>query len=175
MRTPITRRSRPVVGVLVALAAVSTLAACGDDGDSSADTTSNSEATVTVSDVWARNSPMMATAGAAYMIIESSTDDALVGVAVDPSVAGKSEIHETVMSEMPMSTEMPMSGEMMMRPVDRVEIAAGSRAEFEPGGYHVMLLDLAAPLELGSTFEIVLTFEKAGDVTVTADVREEAP
>ena len=76
---------------------------------------------------------------------------------------------------MPMSTEMPMSGEMMMRPVDRVEIAAGSRAEFEPGGYHVMLLDLAAPLELGSTFEIVLTFEKAGDVTVTAEVREEAP
>ena len=187
MRTLITRRYRNLIGALAALAVVSTLAACGDEGDSSTDATNTSTAGIAVSDVWARNSPMMATAGAAYMVIETSTDDALVGVAVDVSVAGKAEIHETVMSEMPagtditmnsgmpMGTDMSTSGEMTMRPVDRLEIAAGTRVELMPGGYHVMLLDLAAPLELGSNFDIVLTFEKAGDVTVTAEVREEAP
>lgn len=187
MSTPINRRHRNLIGTFVALAVASTLTACGADGDTSSDATNTSAVGVTVSDVWARNSPMMATAGATYMVIETSTDDALIGVAVDASVAGKAEIHETVMSEMPAGTDMTMnsgmpmgtdistSGEMTMRPVDRVEIAAGTQVELMPGGYHVMLLDLAAPLELGSSFDIVLTFEKAGDVTVTAEVREEAP
>jgi hypothetical protein len=42
----------------------------------------------------------------------------------------------------------------------------------EPGGYHIMLLDLAEPLEDGDTFELTLRFEQAGEMDLTVDVRE---
>ncbi|MFZ8900881.1 MAG: copper chaperone PCu(A)C [Ilumatobacteraceae bacterium] len=45
----------------------------------------------------------------------------------------------------------------------------------KPGGYHVMIFDLVAPLEIGQTFDVTLTFEKAGDVIVPVEVREDAP
>jgi len=38
-----------------------------------------------------------------------------------------------------------------------------------------MLFDLVAPLELGQTFEVTLTFANAGEIVVTAEVRDEAP
>ena len=38
-----------------------------------------------------------------------------------------------------------------------------------------MLLDLAAPLEAGSSVELTLEFEESGEQVVTADVRDEAP
>jgi hypothetical protein len=45
----------------------------------------------------------------------------------------------------------------------------------EPGGYHIMLLELAAPLEVGSTIDVTLTFEHAGQKVVSAEVRDTAP
>jgi copper(I)-binding protein len=38
-----------------------------------------------------------------------------------------------------------------------------------------MLMELAEPLELGDTVELVLTLEAAGEVPVTVEVRDEAP
>jgi copper(I)-binding protein len=65
------------------------------------------------------------------------------------------------------------SGMMQMRPVDRIEIPAGGTVELEPGGYHVMLLDVPDTYPaVGETFEVTLTFEQAGEKTVTAEVRE---
>lgn len=65
-----------------------------------------------------------------------------------------------------------MSGMMQMREVSRIDIPAGTTVTLEPGGYHVMLLELAAPLTPGQTFEVTLTFEVAGERTVTAEVRQ---
>ena len=48
-------------------------------------------------------------------------------------------------------------------------------AVLEPGGYHIMLLDISTPLELGETFDVTLTFENAGEQVVEVEVREEAP
>jgi copper(I)-binding protein len=63
-------------------------------------------------------------------------------------------------------------GMMTMQPVDRVELPAGETVALEPGGYHIMLLDLAAPLEAGTTVTITLEFERAGAQTVDAEVRD---
>jgi periplasmic copper chaperone A len=125
-------------------------------------------ASVQVSDAWARTSPSMATAGAAYMRIANTTtaDDALVAASVDPSVATMVEIHETVAGQ---------GGMMEMHPVQRIAVPAGGSVDLAPGGYHVMLMGLTAPLEVGSTIQIGLTFEKAGQISVTATVRETAP
>jgi len=162
------------------------LAACGDD-----DGGSSGSAAVTVTDAWARTSPAMATVGAAYLTLESKDGDALVGASVDPSVAAKVEIHETVMagsSDTTMAmgsdtTAMGMgsdttaagSGAMTMQPVESVPLPAGEPVALAPGGYHLMLIDLAKPLTTGETIQITLTFEKAGPQTVEAEVRDTAP
>ena len=178
------------------------LAGCGSDSDGAAKDTSEKTTTtaaaeeIQISDVWARKSPMATTAGAAYMKITSPVDDALVGASVPSDIAGTVEIHETVMADEgdmgddmstettmadDMSTETTMAddmgddmggGAMTMQPVDSIELPAGEEVSLEPGGYHIMLLDLVAPLEVGDTFEITLTFENAGEVTVTAEVRD---
>ena len=40
----------------------------------------------------------------------------------------------------------------------------------KPGGYHIMLMGLDAPLKEGDEIELTLTFEKAGDVKVKVPV-----
>lgn len=170
-------------------------AACGDDAGSDSTT---APVTVEISDAWARTSPMEVTLGAAYMTITSPVDDRLTDVSVDPSIAGTAEIHEMVMamssetsnmmssetmSEMSSETTGMMSsdttvagsGEMVMQEVDSIAIPAGEPVQLKPGGYHIMLIDLVAPLETGRTFDIVLTFETAGRVTVPVVVADEAP
>ena len=42
-----------------------------------------------------------------------------------------------------------------------IELPAGQTVELKPGGYHVMLLDLKAPLEKGSTVPMTLVFQDA--------------
>jgi copper(I)-binding protein len=194
-----TLRRRRLAGlVLVGALAPAVLAACGDDdeGEATATTAATDDAGsadggdaagVEVAGAWSRNSPTMAETGAAYLTITSAADDRLVGAAVDPSVAGTVEIHETVMAEGEMADgdmadgEMShggtdaMGGEMTMRPVDGIDLPAGEVVALEPGGLHIMLLDLAAPLEVGQTYELTLTFEQAGEQTVTVEVREDAP
>lgn len=163
-------------GLLAAtLLVASVVAGCGAGG-----------ASIKVSEPWARASSMMAAAGAAYMTIENtgSAADALIGAA---SPAAKTvEVHETVAmdGEMPAATdgmggmESPAAsdgmggGTMGMRPIDRLEIPAGGTVELKPGSYHIMLIGLNQELKPGDKIEITLTFEKAGEVKVTAEVRE---
>lgn len=165
---------------LIALGAVAVLAlgACGDDdGDASTATTTTTTtvapgngdaaaAAVTVEGAWARTSPMMASNGAAYMELTADSDDRLVAARVGSSVAARAELHETAMD--------PDSGEMAMNEVDGIDLPAGQTVTLEPGGYHVMLLDLTEPLEPGNTIELTLVFERAGEVVVEAEVRDMA-
>jgi copper(I)-binding protein len=64
---------------------------------------------------------------------------------------------------------------MEMRPVERIAIPAGQSVALEPGGFHIMLLDLAEPLELGQQVDLTLVFENAGEVAVTAEIRAAQP
>jgi copper(I)-binding protein len=152
---------------LIVLAAAFALLAAGCGGDDG----------VSVDDPWARNSPRMANAGAIYMDLESGDGDRLIGAAVDASIAGKVEIHETAMveGEMGEESEEGMGGAMMMQEVGEIALPAGETVKLEPGGYHIMLLDISTPLELGETFDVTLTFENAGEQVVEVEVREEAP
>jgi hypothetical protein len=157
------RLARTAGLALATLLAVSALAACGGGG-----------AKITVTDAWARSSPMVAGAGAAYMKIENAGTeaDALVGAA--SPVAATVEVHETYETgmESPAPSDGTGGGMMGMRPIDRLEIPAGEAVELKPGGYHIMLIGLPQELKAGDTIEITPKFEKAGKITVTAEVRE---
>lgn len=172
----------------LALVAGSGLAACGGDDDAS----SGGGDGVRVTDAWARTSPAMADTGAVYFSVSSADGDVLIGGSVDASVASTVELHETVMADgddmgghggdttmaggMGSGTTMAGGmGEMTMQEVDTIEIPAGETVSLKPGGLHIMLPGLAAPLEAGSTFELTLSFEKAGEVTVEVPVRDNAP
>jgi hypothetical protein len=55
---------------------------------------------------------------------------------------------------------------MTMRTVARLAIGPGQSAVLEPGGLHIMLMGLRAPLEKGQTFALTLRFERAGAIEV---------
>jgi copper(I)-binding protein len=62
---------------------------------------------------------------------------------------------------------MSMDGAVMrMRPVASVQVPAGARISFEPGGLHAMLIDLKQPLQQDQRFPLTLLFEHAGRVRV---------
>ena len=175
---------------------------CGDDDKADSTTTASAEAAaeVTFAGQWARTSPAAVTMGAAYVTITSPIDDKLVDVSVEASVAAMAQIHEMVMAEMGSETTMHMGsdttmgmgsdttmhmgsdttmamgiGEMVMREVDSIDLPAGVAVELKPGGYHIMLMELVKPLEVGTTLKITLVFEKAGSITSDVPVLDEAP
>lgn len=168
---------RLVLGAFLAIG-LSTLVSCGGS-DSASDTTvagTPAAPVITVSGQWARTSPDATDMGAAYLKINSDTDDTLVSAMVDTSVAAMAQIHEMVPVENGMSTESTMdSSAMTMQEVDHIDIVAGTQLELKPGGYHIMLMKLVKPLLTGETFKITLTFTKAGAVVIDVPVLEDAP
>jgi hypothetical protein len=54
--------------------------------------------------------------------------------------------------------------------VEAVTLPAGERVALEPGGLHIMLMGLKAPLKKGETIELILTFAKAGQVKLEVPV-----
>jgi periplasmic copper chaperone A len=152
---------------LVALVGALSLgaSACSSDTES-VDTTLPAETTFTVDGAWARTSPMESTVGAAYMSITASADDALVGASVDMSVAMMTQVHETTTAA---------DGSMGMQEIASIPMVAGTPLVLEPGGYHVMIMELVAPLEVGSSFNVTLTFASGATTTVEVPVQNEAP
>jgi copper(I)-binding protein len=148
--------------LLTAIASVSVLglAACGGGSEST-----ETKATIEVSGQWARTSPAATTMGAAYMTLKSNTNDQLVSASVDKSVAMMTEVHEVIM----------VDGAMKMQQVSSVPVLAGTATELKPGGYHIMFMQLAKPLKTGESFQVTLTFAKAGNVVVDVPIMEDKP
>lgn len=121
---------------------------------------SQPSAAVGVKDAWARASAGAATTGAAYVTLTGGKQaDRLVSVSTP--LTPMAQVHESSMD----------GGMMRMREVPGVAIPAGQTVTFKPGGYHVMLMDLKAPLKAGQTFPLTLKFEHAAPVTVDVAVR----
>ncbi|MEO6651429.1 MAG: copper chaperone PCu(A)C [Ilumatobacteraceae bacterium] len=153
-----------------------TLLGCGGSDD----------AGVSVSDAWARATVAGTTVGAVYFDLVVSGDDTLVSVSVPADVAAGAELHEVVPTEVSgasasgeygamNSDEMDMGAVQMRELTDGLPLTGGDRVSFEPGGAHVMLPGLVAPLESGDEFDMTFEFRSAPAVTVTVDVAEDAP
>ncbi|KRE00493.1 hypothetical protein ASE61_20855 [Bosea sp. Root670] len=106
---------------------------------------------------WSRATPAGAKVGGGYLSIENTgtVADRLVSVSVP--FAARAEVHEMAVKD----------GIMTMRPLDNgVDVPAGAKIEFKPGGYHIMFMDLKQQLKQGEMMKGTLTFEKAGTVDV---------
>lgn len=107
---------------------------------------------VDVTQAWARATPGKSSIGAAYATLSAPAGDRLIGAATP--VARVAQIHQHTIE----------NGVMKMRQVDAVPLPAGQAVVLSPGGYHIMLVDLKAPLVAGQSFPLTLSFEKAGTV-----------
>ena len=169
---PRSTRMTLIAGAAVAVAislALGSVAAQDDDtmDDSDAmDPMEQMEPGISVRDAWTRESMMVDLAGAAYMVIHNNTDadDALVGAT--SSAANVVEIHQSSMDE---------EGAMAMAQVQEVPIPAHADAVLEPGGYHIMLIELAEPLGQGQEIEVTLEFATAEPQTVMVPVQATGP
>jgi copper(I)-binding protein len=142
---------RRVFTVFAAMALM--VGACGGGDD----------AVLGLSDAWAR--PALGPNGAVYVTIEGgAVDTALNGVSVSPEIAASAELHQTVIRD---------NGLMGMVRVAEVEVPADSTVMMVPGGLHLMLIDLAAPLKLDDTFDITVTFDNGTEHTTSVEVRDE--
>jgi copper(I)-binding protein len=67
--------------------------------------------------------------------------------------------------------EMAMEGSVMkMRQVKDIPVPAGGSVELKPGGLHLMLMNIKAPLAAGESVPVKLKFAKAGEVEVKMPV-----
>lgn len=131
--------------------ALSLLAACGQAG----------EPDIKLSDAWAR--PTRGDApGSVYVVIENKGEgsDRLVGAFTDH--AAMAMVHQNEIT----------NGVARMRMAGDINIPANDRIEMVPGGTHIMLEGLRAPLKTGDRFNLVLKFRQSGDKTVKVTVAE---
>ena len=138
---------------ILGVAAATLLAAC--------DLVGTSGGTIEANRAWGRATAPGQEVGAVYMTIrnESGENDRLVGGSTPAARAV--EIHA-----------MRMDGAIMrMRPQDGLDVPAGGTAQLEPGGTHLMLVGLKAPLRAGQTIPLTLDFANAGRKQVRVKVR----
>jgi copper(I)-binding protein len=115
---------------------------------------------VQVQDGWARATAAGQPVGAGYLrLVGGAAGDRLLGAS--SPVAGRVELHSMGMD----------GGVMRMREVDGIDVPAGGAVVLEPGGLHLMLMDLKAPLQPGKAVPLTLRFQKAGEVQATLQVR----
>ncbi len=108
---------------------------------------------------WSRATPPGASTGAVYVTLVSKDGDRLVG-ATSPAAGGAS-VHD-----------MTMDGNIMrMREVvGGLALPPGKAVTLQPGGYHIMLTGLKAPLKRGETVALHLTFANAPPLDIVAPV-----
>ncbi len=111
---------------------------------------------------WSRATPNGAKVAAGYLQItnKGTAEDHFIAVSTERAASG--EIHEMAMN----------NGVMTMRPLDKgLAIAPGQTVTLAPGGYHLMFMQPKVPFKEGDKIPVTLSFEKAGKVDVTFDVR----
>jgi hypothetical protein len=118
-------------------------------------------ANLSVTDAWARATMPGQKVSGAYMQLQSDADARLVS-ASSPAVP-RVEVHE-----------MKMDGDVMrMREVKSIELPKGKTVSLEPGGYHIMLMNLTKPIAAGEVIPLTLVVESGGK-RQTIEVKAEA-
>jgi copper(I)-binding protein len=122
------------------------------------------DANISIQNAWVRASTPGKKIGAAYMTIKSSGNVEMVYA--ETTRAGSVEMHSMTMN----------NGVMKMRMLESLPVKANQPVSLAPGGLHLMLFDLNAPLKAGEKITFRLCFKNsAGKIleqTITAPVKE---
>jgi copper(I)-binding protein len=116
-------------------------------------------AQVEVSDAWVRATGQGQKATGVFMNLTAQKATRLVGVKAD--LTGSAEVHEMKMEK----------DVMKMQAVKALDLPAGQTVALKPGSYHVMLMDLKAPVAEDSHVVLTLLFEDAAGVKTQKEVK----
>ncbi|MGB0221941.1 MAG: copper chaperone PCu(A)C [Luminiphilus sp.] len=127
-------------------------------------TTVTAAETLSIDDLWVRAAPPHMKMTAAYGGLRNDGVDPVTVVSVSTSITDRASIHETQLR----------NDRAMMRPVSALPIAPGQQVTLEPGGLHLMLMELSTPLEIGKTIDICFMLETGDSVCAEAEIRRQA-
>ncbi len=101
---------------------------------------------------------------AGYLVIKNtgSTDDQLLSASAD--FAGMVMLHKSVVDSNNVAT---------MQDVSSIDIPAGQTVTLQPGGFHIMFMNLKSIPQVGTKVALTLVFQKAGTINVQADATSE--
>ena len=137
---------------LLALFAATLLSACQP---------ASTDATPEISDAWARETVEGQMMAAAYFTIANPGSEEVRVTGVETPAAKSASFHRSMVE----------NGVATMRAIEGgIVIDAGETATLEPGGDHVMLEGLVAPLAEGSSVAMTLTFADGRSETFDVDV-----
>ncbi len=111
---------------------------------------------------WSRPTASGIPTGVAYLSITNNglREDTLV--AAHTPAAARVEFHRTSLE----------AGMARMRPAGALVVGPNATLTAEPGGLHLMLVDLKSPLVAGSLVPLILKFEAAGEITVELKIEQ---
>jgi copper(I)-binding protein len=118
-------------------------------------------ASVSIEGAYVRHMPPTQTVSGAFMTFKNSTDKDRAVVSVESDIAERVELH----------AHLHENGVMKMRQVEKIEIPAGGETALAPGGFHVMLIGLKQPLELGQMVAIKFNFDDGSSEQIQAEVK----
>lgn len=168
---PSTRRAsrvaRTVRTAAISAVAVLALAGCASGTEAAPGTDTSvaaeqSAAIATVTDPWVKATDGDMTA--VFGVVTNTTGDELVVVSASAEIAGVVELHETVDDG---------SGSMLMQEVDAgFTIPAHGTLTLEPGGDHIMLMQLTGEIVAGDVIAVTLEFADGSTVQFEAPAKD---
>jgi copper(I)-binding protein len=156
-------RNNPLIRSLLAaglLAAAAAGAAAHADAGMPPARDAASSAAISVVGAWSRATAGGVSVGVVYFeVINAGSADTLL--TIECPAAERVEMHATTRAD----------GIMKMRRVPSVDIPAGGRLAFQPGGLHAMLIGLEQPLQEGGRLPLTLVFRRAGKLRFEAAIQ----
>jgi hypothetical protein len=142
-----------------ALAAALLAAACAREENPNGARPCPVKGTVSIEEAWIRAQPDQGANSAAYFTLCNGGGEPVSVSKLAASIAGMAEAHETVTDA---------SGRKSMQPLRVLSIAPGERVILEPGGMHLMLMELKAPIAAGDSTTITVSFSNGSSVSAEA-------
>jgi copper(I)-binding protein len=118
-----------------------------------------------VSHVWIREAPPGVTVLAGYFTLDNLTGKTLDLTGASSPDFAMVEIHKSVQKD----------GVESMQPVDKISLPPHQGVVFQPGGYHLMLMQPHKRLSSGDTITLILNFSDGSTLTILAPLRRDAP
>jgi copper(I)-binding protein len=111
---------------------------------------------IAIRDAWTRPTAAGMPMGVAYFVVRNDGNAADAIVTASTPAAARVEFHQTTLA----------GGMARMRPLREIGVPAGATVAIEPGGIHLMLVDLASGLSAGTRVPLTLVFRNAGKVEI---------
>ena len=138
-------------------------AGSGEYASASSSASANAQASLSVKDAWAKAADHGMTA--VFGTVTNDGDEAVTLTGASTDAAGMVELHETVKDEKTGAT-------MMQAKEGGFTLEPGESLELEPGGNHLMLMDLSCALQPGDTLELTLRTEDGQEAPFSAAIRD---